>query len=198
MITCICEHSVRLDLPTRGYVLDGGCRGFHFSQAMVAQGFRVIALDPGPDIVPPNDPNIIFHREALVAKASGPEAFITDVGDNKYGSHLNRLKGNAGNRVSVNTVDLAQLSARHGVHTWDIIKLDIESAEYEILYGFDRAVATQLTVEFHNWENYDFPKLLKHLNQWYDTVLFGKSSYYGRPGYWDSLFIAKELPGKSV
>ena len=191
MIIRACDHSYNPKLLSGGYVLDAGARGFGFSMAMVNKGCKVIALDPGSDVELPSDNRIVFYREALVAKSIGPEIFDDKVGDNQYGSHLRRIKGGPGETVSVATVDLAQLSARHNIQTWDLIKLDVEGAEYEILKSIDHAIATQLTVEFHNWDEWDLNGLVKHLNQWYRTVVFGKTLLGGQMGYWDALFIAK-------
>lgn len=198
MIQRVVDHSLDVSLLNRGYVLDGGARGFEFSRAIVKLGCKVIALDPGADITPPADSAITFHREALVARSNGMEIFCDGLGNFSHGSHLNRVFSyieSCGNQLVVPTTDLVKLSRQYNIQQWDLIKLDIEGAEYEILESLDRPVAAQLSVEFHtigSGRKYpDFTPLLNHLKQWYDVVVFGETLLNGYPGYWDSLFIMK-------
>jgi hypothetical protein len=134
-----------------------------------------------------------------VAHSNGTEYFSDGIGNHSYGSHLQRVFSfveKEGNKIAVPTVDLAKLSKRHNIQLWDLIKLDIEGAEYEVLENLDHPIATQLSVEFHvagpNRAYPDFELLLRHLGKWYTPVVFGETMYKGYSGYWDSLFIMRD------
>lgn len=201
------EHTIRADLlNSSSVVLDAGSRGFEFSRECLKRGASVVAIDPAPDVRPPNDPRLTFLSVALVSRrfsgctrsfallpdSSGNANFVVDLG----------IKPSSGSIIQVECIDILELTKRTGVSRWNIFKMDIEGAEFEILLEWPGPIADQISVEFHEHtsavpkdrEGY-FKKCLEHLGQWYVPVKHQRTIEQGlsRPYYLDSLFVLKDL-----
>lgn len=211
MIT-ICEHSFEETLLTpKGYVIDAGCgRDFTFARGLEEMGMRVICIDPYPYIteVPAGNGNIYFEPRALVASEPNEKTYINLLDDpdastiyrNNNDSHLHRIT----DKKEVEIVTLTDIKERYNVEQFDIIKLDIEGAEYELLDSIDYPVAKQITIEFHDFRNLNpyypddkkyYEELMNKIGQWYDI----QHDICPRPGWmsannhdWDTLLILKE------
>ena len=78
---------------------------------------------------------------------------------------------------------------------WDLIKVDIEGAEYEAIMALTKAIAKQISIEFHLhtgiYQEAQVEEMVAHLEKLgYTTVSHEKTSDHGLPpNYWSSLFI---------
>jgi hypothetical protein len=85
-----------------------------------------------------------------------------------------------------------------------VVKLDCEGEEFSILENWPGPIATQISVEFHDFtgprralvdEGYYENKLWPHLCQWYKVVKHDWVDLRGEPaycGHWDSLLVLKQ------
>lgn len=197
------EHTIDLDLlPAIPTVLDVGCRGFAFDYDILK--FRpqaqIVALDPDPSIAKPDDLPIVFHRAALT------HMFVNQVqwqgeGD---GSYIVTGPGHPGyewpvidsaKAAIVENMTLGNLGFTH----YDVVKLDCEGSEFGILENWPGPIATQISVEFHDYANRDrwngayFEKLFSGPLKDYEPVLFQDTPIgpSNAMGHWDSLLILK-------
>jgi len=166
-------------------VLDVGCRGFAFGDALrqefQANVYEVDIDDLGPDR---------SYYRCGIAQADGSG----DVSSDQEPEARNLV---GGSRFKVYTLD--SFSRFVGVEHWDVLKLDCEGSEYGILWNLERPIATQISVEFHQHTEarrsqefmYD---LVLRLERWYAVR---KHKFYGRGAnslnYWDSLFVLKSI-----
>src|SRR5262245_41478099 len=133
MIT-VAEHSVDLDCLHGKQVLDLGCRGFEFTRQMRELGLTVFPVDL--DIL---HEDMAYYRCAIsnyngrcgVHRPADKQATCITTGD------------------EVNCMTLESFSQMVGVAHWDLIKMDIESAEYEIIMSWKTPPCDQLSIEFH-------------------------------------------------
>lgn len=173
MIQVIAEHSVDLSLlPKNAIILDGGCRGFEFSNYFRELGHQVLAFDI--DMLEGN-----YIRAALglndgwcsVNKTNDPQATHTILG----------------NDTKIHKIE--------SLGKFDLIKLDIEGDEYEILKHSEHPMAKQLSIEFHahcgKQTKEQLDELLIYLSQYYNITATWESRYGAGFNYWDVLFIAK-------
>jgi FkbM family methyltransferase len=203
------EHTVDLDLiPPAPVVLDVGCRDFMFCSDMLKYfpGSRIIALDPDPSIENPNIDGVTFLRKAVterdvegvVWQGPGEGAFIcSNPGDPGYGWP----QTDPGNSASVPNVTIGQLMEEYRIEFFDLVKLDCEGSEFGILENWPGPIATQLSVEFHDWVNKDrwndayFHRLFSGPLKDYEVKLFGLTPLGpgNHMGHWDSLLVLKNV-----
>lgn len=189
MIEIIAEHSIEtsklnLALP----VLDVGARRFDFSKEMARRGFKVVAMEPDPEVKDPHIAGVNFQPAAL-STANGISYF--KMTDDPQARHLSP----AGERL-VNTVTIDALMALLSIDKWSVVKLDCEGAEMSILENWPGPIADQLTVEMHEHTMRQPPAryeaMFRHLSQWYDVkrhVLDDR--HCAGLNYWDSLLVLR-------
>ena len=180
-IQVIAEHSVDMDLlPDRSNIIDGGCRGFEFTDYFRDLGHNVRAFDID------NFPGKNYYMTAITGSAGR-------VGI-KRSADKNATKVCDGNDVCSESIE--NITKICHITMWDLIKLDIEGSEYEVIMSMDRPYATQLTIEFHAHCAYDLGtinimvKKLESLG--YEAVQHTVDKRHGLGlNAWDSLFILK-------
>lgn len=202
------EHSIDLSLlPMRPVVLDVGCRGFEFDVELLklAPFARIIALDPDPTIEDPKIAGITFIRKAVterdvegvVWQGPGEAAFICgNRGEPGYGVGVLRPEESA----QVLNTTIEKLMAEHGIGHWDLVKLDCEGSEFGILENWPGPIATQLSVEFHDfayptrWNEEYFDKLFAGPLAIYERLLFGLTPLGpgNSMGHWDTVLALRE------
>lgn len=200
-LTVIDNHSVALELLTRGPVLDAGCRGFRFMSYFAGLGHPVVGLDPSPDIQIPAD---LMDREmwghfyayALVAPGHPPRAMLrmTDDAEARYVTPA----GKEGDPW-IQCITLSDLTRDLKLAMWDLVKLNVEGAEYDILAAWPGPVARQIVVSFH--EHTDrrrgdaaIERIIEHLGKWYKPIRHEKDvRYCAGANFWDSVFCLKGL-----
>lgn len=181
MITPIFEHSLDVTLlPEKAKVLDAGCRGFGFTNAIrqLRPHARVLCIDIG-------EFEGDYDRVAL-AGTNGRRGVYRHT--DPQATHT--ISGNELEAVTVETY-----SKRKKVKRWDLIKLDIEGDEMDVLFHAKHPMATQVSVEFHGHcgiSKTAIDNLLAYLSAWY--TIHGdvwEERYCAGHNYWDVLLIAK-------
>jgi FkbM family methyltransferase len=198
----LASHTVNLDrLPDPPVVLDVGCRWFDFTHAVLAERPKasIYALDPARDVVMETTlgNNVHFLRRALVGAGQPTEQRFAHYSTGE-GDFLTTLpKFHDAEFYQVETVNISQLMTQFHIEHFDLVKLDCESSEFGILETWPGPIATQISVEFHDWDkpryratNY-FDELWRKL-PWYKVVQHELSRQGDGVGHWDTLL---ELPG---
>lgn len=179
----IAEHSVDLSLlPEKAKILDIGCLGFGFTDAMVALGHYVASVDiqmlPGG--------RDYFH--------CGISDYIGFCELEMVGTDIQATRLVRSSR-GIPCWTLEAFSQNHGVSFWDLIKIDVEGSEYEIIMSLEKAPAKQLSIEFHlhtgvygQTEMLMMEDKLKSLG--YEAVSHEyEERHCAGKDYWNSLFI---------
>jgi hypothetical protein len=188
----IAEHTVDVDLLTPGgLAVDAGCRNFAFARALRDLGCHVIAIDADPEVTDPDEQSITFVRAALTADG-GPANLILTA--DPQARHLSSLPGAGGPALYVPGISLLEVLSLHAIA--DVIKLDIEGAEYDILRAWPGPVARQISVEFHEHvarrQPSVYAEIFKRLEPWYTCVQHElKDEHCAGPNFWDSLWVLK-------
>lgn len=189
-------------LQRGGWALDVGCRGFLFSEEMGRCGLRVLALDPAPDVQDPRIPNVIFRRVALVGERIASRRRTTRLFCDGDGDSFTLLGGTRSKAVRVCQQSLSTILRQHRIRYFDIVKLDCEGAEYDILGDWPGPVATQISVEFHDFRGMNpcadaeqyYKQMLPRLGRWYTICQHKRTQaeWMSGPHYIDSLFLVHD------
>lgn len=172
------EHTIDLDLlPKRGLILDLGCRGFQFTDYFKEFGHVVYPLDIDSFDRP--------YYQCAIAGYNGKAGILR--GSDPQGTRI--MPG-----CDVPAYTLEKFSEHVGVEFWDVIKIDIEGSEMPVIMNMEKAIAKQLSIEFHlHCGVYSLPDValmvakLKSLG--YKTVQHNMENRHGAGmNYWDSLF----------
>ncbi len=197
-------HTVDLDLlPERPVVLDVGCRGFDFTREVLALRPQswVCAMDPDPQIIIQSpmtigDGDIAFLRRALVGDAREVANYAGwSTGE---GNMLCEVSPHYAERShQVECINISDLSRFFRVPHWDLVKLDCEESEFGILENWPGPIATQISVEFHDWtgpwESAAKNSPTYYPNLWagplrdYEVVQHELSRQGEGTGHWDTL-----------
>lgn len=211
MIT-IDGHSFDEKLLNGNWVIDAGCRGFGFTETLLASNCDVFSIDIDrltiPDLLTEALPttNHIrpytrwnFKHAALMAKPGEVEAHYFGNGTGNFVKGINEQPYDGPDRPcetkKVQAITLQDIYSEIGTDI-DLLKLDIEGSEYEILANLE-PIPRQVTVEFHEHCHPDLHK------KWIDRVLQNMAKHYQltqfpcndwpRYKYMDCLFIRKDL-----
>ncbi len=202
----LASHTVDLELLAAARnprVLDVGCRWFDFADAIrkVSPFAVVIAMDPALDVERRDwsdvetGASLEFLRAALVGE--GPvfqrlAHFSTGEGD--FLTTLDRYHD--AEFYEVPCMPVKQVMESSDITHFDVVKLDCEGSEFGILENWPGPIATQISVEFHDWDKpkyraegyYDL--LWKRL-PWYRVVQHELSKQGEGVGHWDSLLVLR-------
>lgn len=196
------DHTFDEKLLRDGWVIDAGCRGFNF-----ANGVRDLYYDEkeknpvyAVDIENFNDDieGVVFRKAALTNHSGKTEAYFFGNGTGNFIKGINQVPGNLPDRpMQIQTVQCITLQDIYNEIGTDIdlLKLDIEGAEYEILENIE-PIPKQITVEFHEHchpgiHNKYIDKIMDHLCKSYNCNLYIRE--WARYKYMDCLFIRKDL-----
>ena len=202
----LASHTVdEARIPESPFVLDVGSRNYGFANAVLAirPNAKVFALEPDPAAPEPTDSRITLIRAALVADGREQEVYESySTGEGNFLRNL-PLKGAAphvhdAKVLTVPCTNILKLCEQTGVAHWDVVKLDCEGAEFAILENWPGPIATQISVEFHDWDR------LAHYPDSYYAELWSKLPDYkvdlfrltpigpgNSMGHWDSLISLK-------
>jgi FkbM family methyltransferase len=181
-IEIIAEHSVDLDLlPEKAKILDLGCRGFLFTDELRRLGHNVLAVDCDK-----------FEREDYFQIAISNKVGRVGIKRSNDPQATMIMEGS-----EFMCMDLKMLMLTARVEFFDLIKIDVEGAEYEIIMSLEKAPAKQISVEFHLHTGiYGENEMLLMENKllWlgYFPVKHDKTKQHGLSyNYWDSLWILR-------
>lgn len=140
-----------------GWVLDAGARGFLFTDNMIKiDNAQVISLEPDQSVAPNRyHKNLHFFHEALYHKnckaiysewstGEGNVVHEPDEYTGKNYSHMFR------SNVTCRTID--HYMQLFGIEMFELIKMDIEGAEFEIITQYINAreiLTKQFSIEWH-------------------------------------------------
>jgi len=193
------NHSVALGLLNGGPVLDAGARGFEFTDYFITLGHRVVALDPSLDADPikPIKLPSRFYRYALVGPNHPNLAYLRMTEDPEARNITYRQERPEDPTVLCLTIK--ELMELESITEWDLIKLNIEGAEYDVLAGLDRPVARQIVFSMHEHTPQAKGKatcdhLISKLSLWYIPFNVTWEKKFGcSENYWDVVLIRKDL-----
>jgi FkbM family methyltransferase len=206
-------HSIEETLlEPGGWVLDLGCRDFVFSKKLLSYGMRIIAVDPLRGMKASRyclgNNGFYFLNKACVGVKNLDALMYFEYKDgganslyNKTGVHM-EVQGKSVDFIASYPVDLItirEIMDLFNVVQFDVIKMDIEGAEYDILLNFPTRCTKQLTVEFHDWLGlnpeedvdvfYNFIETTTLSD--YEVKLKKKVAMSGRGTYSDVLYVLK-------
>lgn len=208
MIT-LSEHSFEETLINKdGWVLDLGCINFSFATDIQKYCNNILCVDPNHNIS--NVPSGIIYERLAVTHIDDIEEQTFYIYNDKHGYSLLHPQRDwciLERSETVKVTTIKKLMKKYNIDRFELIKFDIEGAEYEILKNLDWSISKQYSVEFHDFRfmNPYYPN-----NELYYTELFKnmlehcevkKHIATDHPGfpdglgrnYWDSLFISKKL-----
>jgi FkbM family methyltransferase len=201
----LASHTLDLDLlPESPTVLDVGCRNWDFANAVLLERpkARVIALDPARDVYEAwkqnerRDGRIRYWPYALVEPGlEGPQTFAHfSTGEADYVTALGAPPAADMETYIVSCVTIQGLMQTWEIRHWDAVKLDCEGAEAGILEFWPGPIATQISVEFHDWDkplqrSEGYYEHLWKLLPWYRAVQHELSKQGEGVGHWDSLLV---------
>jgi len=206
-IITISEHSILPELIKKdGWILDLGCVNFTFSVEMKKYCNNIICLDPNDNIT--NIPDgLIYEKKALVDNNDKEVTFYI-YNDIQGYSTLNPKKDwcKLNEVIKVEACNLQDIMNKYNIKQFELIKFDIEGAEYSILENIDWTISKQFSIEFHDFRfmNPFFPNNEEYYNnlkikmeKYCDIYQHECTDHDGFPkgmgkNYWDSLFILKK------
>lgn len=129
-------------------VIDAGAHIGSFTRLALSKGARVIAIEPHPG----NFTFLTYNTEGIKGRLTtinsllwngGPVRFLSDPDRNE----LHKID-KAGDLVD--SVSLDNICSKFDLKDIDLLKMDIEGAEYKVLYEFKQLFRVkQLTLEWH-------------------------------------------------
>lgn len=158
-------------------VIDCGAHIGSFTKQALSMGARVIAIEPHED-----------NFRHLVANTSGAknlklvQAILYDGSnvlfrEDKERNELHKVLESTHVSGGVPSVTLDSLVEQFNVKTIDLLKMDIEGAEYEVLYNFRNLdIVQQLTMEWHESQA-SMAKLILFLNERGLTTVWSAGNY---------------------
>lgn len=196
-LVTLASHTVDLDLlPETPNVLDVGCIHFDFTREVLKHrpGARIVAMDPNPSDVGEVPQSTVHMRKALVGK---PQKYsLYAMHSTGEGNFLCADVPWYADACAVQCVTIEALMQESGIDYFDLIKLDCEGSEFGILENWPGPIATQLSVEFHDWTgpwchhvagDY-YERLFAGPLKDYEVVQHELSRQGEGIGHWDSVF----------
>jgi FkbM family methyltransferase len=198
------SHTLDLDLlPEAAVVLDVGCRWFDFAREIeaVRPYAYIVAMDPARDVE--DDPSSAFATPRLryfPAALTGPGPsfrrfahFSTGEGD--FVTNLERFHD--AEMYEVPCLTIKEVMEACGETHFDGVKLDCEGSEFGILENWPGPIATQISVEFHDWDKPQYRaegyyEALWRKLPWYRVVQHELSRQGEGVGHWDTLLVLNE------
>jgi FkbM family methyltransferase len=201
----LASHTLDLDLlPEAPIVLDVGCRWFDFTREVLEArpDAEILAMDPARDVardileVPLVNKNVVTFSCALVGHGPKFQRFAHfSTGEGDFVTDLQRFHD--AEMYEVPCITIRELMEAQQVLHFDLVKLDCEGSEFGILESWPGPIATQISVEFHDWDKphyradsyYD--ALWRKL-PWYRVVRHELSKQGEGCGHWDTLLVLND------
>ncbi len=172
-------------------ILDLGCRGFNFSKQIIKltqNNCEITAIDAGIDIIGDPSPNIKFYNKICISNKDIDKMYLkfNYLQDKKQASSIYQVGGKS---VYLQTFFIQKY--------YDLIKMDIQGAQYDILQHNNHPIANQITCQFHQHVKsakigmHNLEKLILYLQNYYDIKIIQKHSHWGCENLCDVLMINK-------
>lgn len=183
MIEVIAEHLIETSLlPEKAVIADLGCRNFLFTNEMRRKGYIVYAVDV--DQIEGGE-----YMRAAISDFDGMCGFTQEA--DKQATKIDKL----GTGIDCYTIET--LMRVLNISFFDLVKYDIEGAEFESIMTLTKPIAKQLSIEFHLHTGvYTMHEVelmvdkLKGLG--YEIASHEYTSQHGAGhNFWSSLFILK-------
>jgi FkbM family methyltransferase len=163
------------DIPDSSVIVDLGASigAFAIYSATSARDVRVFAYEPLPDFFQMLEKNVTLNglggritcfNLAVAADRAERELFVS--GPDLFFPTLVRPHGPDARSTRVACIDLPAILDANGLTRVDLLKMDIEGAEYDVLYGApDGALnrVRELRMEYHNLDTER--RNVRHLKQ---------------------------------
>lgn len=184
-VTTIAEHAVCLDeLRKPANILDLGCRDFQFTTYFDKRGDFVIPVDI--------DPKLEGDRQYLNMAITDYTGLcgIKRTSD-AQATKMSRVIG----EETVQCTTLEKLMENVNIPYFDLIKSDIESAEYEVIMSLTRPPSKQISIEFHlhtgGYSKSEVSIMVAKLHSLgYKTITHELTQAHGMGwNFWSSLFM---------
>jgi FkbM family methyltransferase len=198
---CIDGHTFDETLLRDGWVIDAGCRGFNFANAIrdifydEKEKNPVYAIDI--EKFDGDIKGVVFRQAALTNYSGQTECYLWGNGTGNFIKGINGTPGSTPDRPVktdlVPAITLQDIYRDIGADI-DLLKLDIEGAEYLVLEKFE-PIPKQITVEFHehchpHLHEVYFRSILENLCKDYHAHFFNVEPRYH---FMDCLFIRKDI-----
>lgn len=179
----IAEHTVNMAILRKpANILDLGCLGFEFCNYFDRRGDFVIPVDIQE--LHSKRPYLriaVTGRNGLVGITPSLDAQAVRI-------------NHEGTGELITAMTLEKLCEEAKVPYFDLIKMDIEAAEYEVIMSLTKAPAKQLSIEMHlhcgQTEQQVEEMVSKLVELGYTIVQHEKTARHGlAPNYWDTLAI---------
>jgi FkbM family methyltransferase len=197
----LASHTVDIDLlPEEPIVLDVGCRWFDFTRGILAHRpeAQIIAFDASSDVKKDGDlpaRQVQFSKCALVGDSRFSTNFAEGIAGDGGGNFVLDADHHGDYRiVRVPCSNIKDTMHYFGIKHFDCVKLDCEGSEFGILENWPGPIATQISVEFHDWtgpwKQHGCEKAISVLDSFgYKMVQHELSKQGTGIGHWDSLFV---------
>lgn len=207
MIT-ISEHTIEESIIDKnGWILDLGCINFTFANDVKKYCDNILCIDPNPNIkeIPEG---ILYERKAVVHLENIKTQNFYIYNDINGYSLLNPKRDWCvlEKVITVDVTTIKDIMKKYNIKQFELIKFDIEGAEYQVLEHLDWTISKQYSIEFHDFRfmNPFYPnnqlyhnRLLGKIDKYCDVVQHQCTDHPGFPmgmgnNYWDSLFVLKK------
>lgn len=204
MIT-IDQHTFDQSKLLGGWTIDAGCRGFTVTKYCLERG-PVYAIDiedfqnsPEFPIVGPTKNKLIFKQAALTNYSGQTEGYFFGNGTGNFIRGVNQVPENSERRPCetkpIPAIRLDDIYLETGLNI-DLLKLDIEGAEYQVLGEGFEPIPKQITVETHEHchphpHAIYWPEIFERLCKDYNATLH--ITEWPQYKFMDCLFIRKDI-----
>lgn len=195
------HHFYTANLDSSSVVLDAGGHLGQFSHMLISY-FNCVCycIEASPslyDRIPSNIPQLKKFNYAISGSSGILEFAITE---NAEGNYIKELKDHNNTEevistVQVNSITLSEFLRKHNINQIDLLKLDIEGAEFEVLNSIDDSLLLtikQITIEFHDFKFKDLKPQVKDVKQRLESLGF-VCIIFSITTNGDVLFINKNL-----
>ena len=177
-----------------------------FSCEMKKYCNNIISLDPNL-IIETIPCDVLYEKVALINDDKEIVEFF--IYNDKHGNSIMNPHNDFCRKeetIIVESTKLKKLMKKYDIKQFELIKFDIEGAEYDILKNIDWTVSKQYSIEFHDFRNMNptspnneifYSDLFENMLKFCDVIQHKKTEHPGFPkglgdNYWDSLFILKK------
>ncbi len=193
MIEIIAEHSIDTSLlHPEANILDVGCRNWGFTRDMLNRGYNVCSVDIDK-LEAPKEIKGYFN-----CAIGGKDCWVGILKNESDPQGTKKDETAEVKNIKMFTLEsFTELVSKEikPIKYWNVIKLDIEGAEYEAIMALNKAIARQFSIEFHLHTGIYGMKEVKEMEEklhllGYIAVQHSLTREHGLPeNYWDSLWI---------